>query len=304
MTENSEEIKLKALLNHFHSKLEQLNQYGMEFITKISKLGSLNTEDVPIILSIRHEMELIDAIGVLIKNNLADPCLLLVRGLFESILQVMYILDNDSEKRGKAFMYFDLLKNIEWHEKLDKSTNKSKEFFAKIEKDKLLRKTVLNTPPDLDKRISLLRGQCKQSSFIETHREYEKQREKGKNIKHWYSIYNGPKNIEQLAQHLKYDGLYNIFYRQSSEAVHGISIVRNKIAAQNGKGFILSTRLPNNIEFIVSITISLWAMVMGEIIVKKYPKMQKEFMDFYIKEIRNIAIKVSNNKFIKIERPV
>jgi hypothetical protein len=300
---NPDEAKYLLLLNQFRSCLDNLNQYGLQLIKKYTENTSIKTGDIPIYMSLRHQMEIIDAIGVLISKGLADPCLTLLRSLFESFLQVEYILENDSEQRGRSFIYFEKLKEIEWFEKLDISTHKGKDFIAKINNDKILTRDGFQKPPGSDQILSDLRAQLKTSEFLKIHTEFEKQR-KSQKIKHWYSMFNGPQTLDQLAWVLKLSGTYEILYRHLSESAHSTGIIKGKIVAKDGKGFMLGTRQADNIQFVFSITISLSCFMITRIIENKFPQARNEFKDFYTREIQDLFQKISHEELIKIERPL
>jgi len=297
---NQNNEKLNKLLDMFSSKLTLLSNYGLELMKQLAQTGPLKTEHIPIVLSLRHSMELLEGISILIKNNLADPSLFLLRGIFESVIQTSYILDKDTCKRGTAFMYYDLLNNIEWHENIDVTTQKGRSFLSLLEKDIYTRSMKLNKPEDYNEKLASLKKQRKNSTYSEVHAEYEKQKLHGKRVNKWFSLFNGPKNIEQVATNVGLGGTYQIFYRQLSEAVHGTGIIRGKVFSDAGKGSILDIKAPYNIQYVVSTSISLSGHLFLKIIDSMCPEKRPEYRDFYIREIREISLRVSKQDYIKI----
>jgi len=180
---NDQEDKLDELLSMFSSRLSLLSKNGLAILIHLSQAGPIKSEHIPILLSLRHTMELLEGISALIRNQLADPALLLLRGLFESVIQALYILAEDTENRGISFMYFDLLNNIDWHEKLDSSSQKGKEFRAWMTKDVYLKSIKFNRPLDFDTTLSALFSQKNISEYSKVHAEYEKQKLSGKKSK-------------------------------------------------------------------------------------------------------------------------
>ncbi|MFH1288981.1 MAG: DUF5677 domain-containing protein [bacterium] len=297
MNENN---KLDDLLNNFSSKLSILNQYGISLLSYIGQKGPLKTEYVPVVCSLRHTMELLEGIAVLIRNQLADPSMLLLRGVFESVIQTLFILDKDVEIRGRSFMYYDLLNQIDWIEKMDSSSQKGKELQAWIQKDIYLNGTNFSKPTDTDKHLSDLINQKGILDYAVIHAEYENQKANGRKIKNWFSLFNGPQNIEQVAADINLGGTYQIFYRHLSESVHGTGVVKGKIIAKNGKGVILDIKAPDNIQYVVSTSISVSIILLKKIIDSLCPEKDKEWTEFYINEIREVFLRATEGAYIKI----
>lgn len=298
---NQEDDKLYKLLNMFSSKLSLFSNYGFEILKHIGQTGPIKTEHIPIVLSLRHTVELLEGISALTRNQLADPALLLLRGLFESVIQALFILAKDTKKRGISFMYFDLLNNIDWYEKLNPSSQKGKEFIAWMKKDIYLNPNNFSKPPDFDMKLSDLNSQKNIPEYLEIHEEYEKQKLSGKRVKKWFSLFSNCQSIEQVAANIGLGGTYQIFYRHLSESVHGVGIVRDKIKAEDGKGKIMDIKLPNNIQYVVSVSISVFYQLLTRIIEAMCPERTQEFKDFYIKEIREVYLNASESKYIEIK---
>ena len=291
---------LDNLLSMFSSKLSLLSNYGLELLKQITQVVPLKTEYIPIVLSLRHTMELLEGISALIKNQLADPSLLLLRGMFESIIQTSYILDKDTEKRGVTFMYFDLLNNIDWHEKIDASSQKGKAFLSSMKNDIYTGSMEFNKPADFDANLAFLKKNRKLPHYSEVHEEYEKRKLSGKKVKKWFSLFDGPQSIEQVAVNIGLGGTYQILYRRLSEPTHGTGIIRGKIFSDAGKGSILDIKGPQNIQFVVSISISLTGHLFLKIIDFMFPEKRREYTEFYIKEIREVALRLAKQDYIKI----
>jgi hypothetical protein len=237
-----------------------------------------------------------------LKGNLADPAMLLLRGLMESTLQVLYILEKETDQRGKAFMYFDALNRLAQSEKLDEATARGKEFASWIAKDKYLKNTVFNVPPTLQREIVELKAQLLISDYAQVHKEYEKESSRGKKIKNWFSLFGGPSSIEQLALRIGFGGVYQILYRHLSESVHGVGVVSGKMESKNGLGAIRHTHAPDHIEYVFSTTIFFAFTLIQSALKELAPEKQGSFGELYIKELREPFIRASANQYIDIKR--
>jgi hypothetical protein len=101
---NIENSEIQEILNQYSSALEEL----VNFASQVAKwcTGKIHggEELAPLHLSFRHIFELIDAISMLVKNSIIEPCKNLLRSVFESVLAVRYILEKDTDIRGTDFM--------------------------------------------------------------------------------------------------------------------------------------------------------------------------------------------------------
>jgi len=117
-------------------------------------------------------------------------------------------------------------------------------------------------------------------------------------------MYGGHQNVEQVAADVGLGGTYQIFYRHLSQSVHGVGIVRGKIVAERGKGAILDIKAPDNIQYVVSTSISVSFLLLKKIIEVMCPEKGQEFTEFYVREIRDVYLRASENKYIKIKKEI
>ena len=261
-------------------------------------------ETVPITLLFRHILEIIDSVAINVRHSSTEPCKLLLRGLLESLFGLTYILKNETEKRAMAFMTTYAMQRLKYSKKLDLSTEQGKQFQKQLNDDPLA-KTVIasvsksNNP--VKSVIANLEALLKKDNYIDAVKEYERTKKAGQKNPNWYSLYDGPKNMEKLAEHLKLAVLYQVFYRLWSNAVHGTDIIVGKISrSSSGHSKVLQIRLPLEIENITSLTIS-FAYKLYRMFIERYcPDKLSELNKWYKEEIRDMYLKLSRNKIIKI----
>ena len=63
--------------------------------------------------------------------------------------------------------------------------------------------------------------------------EYEQTKKKLKRPPYWYSLFDGPKSIKQLAERLKHPVLYDVFFRHWSSSIHGTDIIQGKLSGNS-----------------------------------------------------------------------
>ena len=65
------------------------------------KAGSAG--DLAVIALVRHAVETLDGIGLLLVSGSVLPCYPLLRGIFDAWMGVFFILEKDSDDRGAAY---------------------------------------------------------------------------------------------------------------------------------------------------------------------------------------------------------
>jgi len=296
------ETEFQEILDEYSSVLEELVNFASHVAKWCSEKIHGGEELAPIMLSFRHIIELIDAISVLVKYACIEPCKILLRAVFESVLNVNYILEKDTEKRGIAFMTCCWHQAINNLRKLNPKDSMHKQFLAKKRKDKFSRNVPLPKIPDVKERIKVLEDHLASPEYIESEREFQrlksiikrkrkespkktlswhlifrwikniiekKTRETPKKRLNWYSMYQGPANLEALANYLELPIQYDVFYREWSGLAHGTNIIINNIeVVDKNRSVISQIRLPED-----AYDITYTALNYGLEIIPKYIEM-------------------------------
>lgn len=138
--------------------------------------------------------------------------------------------------------------------------------------------------------------------YSQSEKEYQSLKKKRKkDPKWWFSLHNGPENIEKLAFKLNRPAQYHTLYRQWSSTAHGTDIIRKKVSVdESGRVFIHQIRLPNDAQFITLLTISFASTVIRKFINHFIPEKRNEVKKWYIEEIQDINLALSKKEFIKV----
>ena len=185
-------------------------------------------------LSLRYIIEQVDAISVLIRNSTVEPTKLLMRGIIESYLGINYILEKDTTKRSMSFMIVNAHEKIKLYKKFDKKTKEGKEFHKKLSDNEIMKNIVFPESLEFDKYVLNLENLIMKPQYKEAEIEYKRTRSSKKHP-YWYSLYNGPSNLESLARYLKMSFVYEIFYRSWSGAIHATDIIDGKDSTKRRK---------------------------------------------------------------------
>src|SRR5690349_2482426 len=114
-----EKKEIKEKLNLFAGKLEEYVKFGNSILEEIGKKPGGNENYVAFML-LRHFIELMDSVGILVENCSIDPCDIVLRSMIETTIGMEYMFQEDFERRTNAFVVAskckdrnDLLKMVE-----------------------------------------------------------------------------------------------------------------------------------------------------------------------------------------------
>src|SRR6202008_1738808 len=160
---------------------------------------------------LRHLLEMLDSVSILVKHSSIDPNKLLLRGMVETFLSLEYILDSDTKQRALSFLVVHYHQQIKLGEKLNPGSATNKNLQKKYEADKLIGTKA--KPPMIDGLSDFIDGFHKLLAmplYAHAEAEYQQLIAKGINNPKWFQFYNGPKTIEQLATTLQRHTLYEV----------------------------------------------------------------------------------------------
>ena len=301
---------------------EILNQYSYvleELVNFASLVAKWSTEKIhggeelaPVILSFRHIFELIDAISVLVKYSCIEPCKILLRAVFESVLTVKYILEKDTEKRGMAFMTCCWHQAINNLRKMNPDDSMYNQFLAKKRRDKHSRDAPLPKIPDIKERIEVLEDHLTSPKYIESEREFQrlksiikrKRKETPKKRLNWYSLYGGPASLEGLASYLELPLQYEVLYREWSGLAHGTDIIINNIeVVDKDRSLISQIRLPEDAYDVTYTALNYGLEILPQYIDMFVPERKQEASDWHSKVIIPIKDSILKEDRIVVKSP-
>jgi hypothetical protein len=289
---------IERVLASLSALIEETVNFGTHVLNWCSNSAVSGNEHAPLILSFRHILELLDAISVLLKKSCFEPCKLLLRSIFETLLNMEYLLKEDFVQRGKDFLFWN---RIQYRKSL-LSMYAFKTEQEKAASDPVLKSKLVSTIEKIKKEIQAVDKSLAHSSCTESRVEFERYKKSMKREPgYWYSLRNGPPNIAVLAEHLNKKERYLILYKEWAQFSHGINIFQGNISrAKDGGTLFTQIRLPRNNGTIVSLAIS-FGMESMRLMIRKYVKERRREMDeWYFKEIREGYLWVSENDPIKI----
>ena len=269
--ENSFEIN--ETLFKFSNLVQEQIKFGFQILIWDSEIEREEIGDARLvpILFLRNILELSDGISALIKNSSIEPINILFRSIYENYFYLEHIFEKHFEERSLSYIYLKTLNKISLLDKTNPETGEGEKFKKSFLNDKLFAKEI-----SFD-HIKLLEYRLNAISLLELEHfkvikeEYDRLKELKEyknNYKQipWYLLFEGAKNIRQLAISLKLNGIYDGFYSIHSSNVHSSDVFSGAISkGKNGEAEILQIRIPENAQ---SMTIQI--LIFLEFVFKLY----------------------------------
>jgi hypothetical protein len=293
-----EDKELEKILNAFSWGLDRAVDFGSKVIKWDIETARGQDDNLPITLSLRHFIELIDGASILIKKASVDPAKLLLRGALETYFGLEYIFEKDTKQRCMSFLVWHAHKKLKTYRRLDNSTQQGKQFEQAIRKDEILSDFSLPTIPQLAAAIDNLENLLKLPLYQQSEAEYQRLVGQGEKNPPWYRLFNGPKKIEELAKQLNLSSFYEVLYRDWSGPTHGTDILQGKIFrnATETVDFV-QIRYPKDAQSVVSWGITLSIRMYQTFIQHRLPDKKEELKNWYL-TIRDLYQRVTSKEEI------
>lgn len=292
---------IKRILDHISSLIEEIVNRASHVFRWGLDIVSTGDENVPGFLMYRNIFELIDSISVLIRNSCVEPCNIILRSLFESYLNFLYLFEKDFKIRGMDFLVCYRHNEIKSLGRFDPKEELYARFREKKAKDRIARDIPQKDVPDIDKRLLTRRRIFDLPSYKESRDEYERYKasHKGKSPKHWYAMRGGPGDLYQLAERLELPALYDVLYRSWSELVHGTDIIKDKFSIEGpGLASFVQLRLPSDAPSVAVMACTIGLSIMRTFTNHYMPDKAKDNAEWYKVEIQDSFLNLNKIKII------
>ena len=201
--------RLEKILEEFGIGIDQLVNFGSNIIAwDMERDEDGSDEDLPPILFLRNFIEEIDAISILVRKSSIDSCNNLLRTALENFFSICYLIEKDSEQRSMAFLVCNALNNRKKIEKADGTSEEFKRMARILKKDKLVGNTNPIIIPNAHEHLENNKQLLDLPKYKTVKNEYDLTKKRLKRKPAWYSLFNGPTNLELLAENLGYPAIY------------------------------------------------------------------------------------------------
>lgn len=254
-------------------------------------------EDLPVLVSYLHMIEMTDGIEVHISQSCPIPAIPLLRSSFEALLAINYILEADYKRRAFAWLVDYVHDRLAAYEMFDPAHPRGKDFFAILAADEISQYMKLPSFPDLPQAILNLQSLLNKPNYQIAEAEYQSLKKARKRKPNWYSLFGGPSNLRELARHVGRGAQYDILYRYWSRITHAGDLSRYLTRTSKGSPSFKPLRNTEDIKLVSSIAASLILDATHKVLVKFRSGEEASYGEWYMKEVRNRFLSlVSNNR--------
>lgn len=244
----------KELINIVSSLLQELVNFSTNALVRCatSVSGGID-EDLALLASYRHIIEITNGIEVLLSQCCAAPAIPSLRSSFEAYLSIEYIVEDEQEyaRRSLSWLVGYIHQRLEMYERLDPSTNRGIQSANIMRDDQLFSRLQLPPVPDVQIEITNLQTLLAKPHLQLVEAEYSRLRRPK-----WHHLFGGPQSFYDLAQHLNKGGQYDFLYRYWSRVSHSQDLLSYLSRDAQGEPTIGNLRNPEDIRQVASFAAS------------------------------------------------
>lgn len=272
-------------LDNLSKSIEEFVEMGIKLLLWDGhKRAGGEDEDIVVLLFLRNILDLADSISLQVKNSAIAPCKPLLRTIIETTFGLEYLLEKNTRKRSLAFIVWNTHKRLKFYERLDQTNQNGKNFRKTLEKDFIYKDGGVERHFENMNALEAKKNDedlLKLPKYAKVEEEYQNTLKKTKKI-NWYTLYDGPRDIEQLAKRLNHHASYEISYRGLSDSVHGTNIFfNNLIKMDNGNVDIAHLRNPADAEQVTRDTLCYMLMAFNKFLSLRVPERKVEYGKWY-----------------------
>lgn len=210
--------------------LDGVVSMGLSILQEDGKGKRAYFEQVPLMMQLRHLVELVDSVAILIRNGSVNPAYHLLRSVLESMLHLKFLLGEDAVQKCKSYIVASSMEQLEFLYTVKASPQAQ----AKPE----LYSTVDVEIEQLEKRLKL-------EELKDVH-EALMSLKKGNKIPKWYNIFKA-NTIRDIARACDEEMLYKHLYSDFSMKTHGVDVITGNLYSKEGFVGVKPIRQANEI---------------------------------------------------------
>lgn len=175
-----------------------------------------------VLMQCRNVVELLDGVEILVREGSALNCFHQLRSTCEAYWGVLWVLDEDTERRGKAYQVWHAHRTMAFTAQFDTSTDVHARLRSRVsgqEHAQIFDGARVDSEAVKERKLRLL----SLPEYRETAAEWERAVADRKNkpgFPFWYSLFGGPKHVGALAARVGQRPMYEVFYGFYSDAIH------------------------------------------------------------------------------------
>jgi len=285
----SDNPQLLGLLSHYASFVDETVNFGSHVFKWAFEKVQKGDHHIAVFSFYRRALELLDTTSILIRNSRISPGRVILRSLFEVLLSLEYMTQNDLEHRGRDYILCLKHKEHDYLRKFLKGDPLHSEYLNKYKNDNLLKNMTIPEYPNVEEAIRAKRRLIESEFYRDSEAAYQtiKSRRAGKNPKWWFNLHDGPSDICDLAIKMGRPAQYEVMYRNWAGYAHGTGGMDEQVEiVKQGEITIPQLGSPDGAEFIAFMAIS-YGLLIIKIMIQEYAKdKMKDFEQWYKAEIQ------------------
>lgn len=234
----------KDQIDFYCSLIDEIVNKTEWVIEKSTEINANNEFEIAALLSLRQIADYADGVSILIKQNSNDSAVPVIRSLFEVSIGLEYLLQENFEERSLKLLFFYYKMQEAELLKQKKGTPEYEKLIQELESDPNVAKETIDlvNVDGIDEKILLVQNTLNNPLYKEINSYYQSVK-KGKK-KYWYSLLDGPENLEKLVKSLDMGSRYKISYGFWSTYAHGWNIVNRNLFFEKEGVRIITKRNP------------------------------------------------------------
>lgn len=199
------------------------------------------TDEVALVLY-RHILEMADAIHILLLQSASVPARLQLRSMFEALLYLEYLLEEDTDRRARAYIVGSYSWGLRWARRLEKGSQARAQFVTEVSSDKIVTPTMIEAWEVLPSKIAETEEYLLSEDFAEIYRQFNEFHAGRNRWPHWYQVLT-PKisGLKDLAVRLKRGAQY-VMYDHWSRSMHPDLLAVHIDREEGAQGYLRELR--------------------------------------------------------------
>lgn len=267
--------------------LKEVLNYGLALFARCSVRPEGDDENLMILFTYRHLLEMLDSVLIQVAECSPAPAALQLRAMFEALLTLEYVTCDKAKTRQRALAY---LYQVELQRKTfylaqDPNTPEGNAFLEYISDDPYSRDHKPTQVQDLAERLKEIDDLIGTPDFQVIAEEYRGVRKTRGGKPNWYSLYDGPRTIKDLARLLKRGASYAILYKEWSERMHSVDAIDRILTHDSSGPSARPLRDPTELNSTVDFGIT-FAIAAARCLIRHYrPEEEPAFAKWVANEI-------------------
>lgn len=256
-----------------------------------------------VLLLMRHVIEAIDGVSLLVAKGSVENCGPLLRSAFEALAGILYILKADTERRALAYQVGHVHKKIRLYRKFIPTDDVGRTLRDELKADPLV--SFFDNPQfDWQKMIDNLEKTFTKPEYAPIEAEWDRVKKgkkgTGKKDPNWYFLFGGPSDLRALSLQIGKGSFYEILYRHWSDFAHAGGAFSTVSKGAVVGVTIKPIRCPEGVEqactFAYQICVETVAETLKALASEEWPTFQQRI----VKELRQRAGELATKKLFKI----